>query len=305
LSANSPKVAIIIVNWNRERDVLDCLDSLSRIEYPNYQIIVVDNASVDGSVASIQKEYSGVMLIESKENVGFVEGNNIGIKAAMAQGADYSLLLNNDTLVAPNFLNDLVAAAEENPKVAVTGPTIFYAGYPNVVWSAGGAINWRRGVTRMLGLDEEDRGQFGDKPRAVDFVTGCALLVKMRILNEVGLLDPRFFAYYEETEWCVRIRNKGFTILYVPTSKIWHKIGRDERATSPNVHYYMTRNRLLFLKLSGAKGLVWFQVLVFEYLRTLISWNVRSNRNEKKELSRAMKQGVGDYFRGRFGKREV
>jgi len=312
LGVKFPEVAIIVVNWNRVQDVLECLDSVKKIQYPNFQVIVVDNASSDGSVAAIRQKFPEVCLIESKENMGFVEGNNIGLKTAAAQGAAYALLLNNDTLVAPDFLGCLIDVAESDPKIAVVGPTIYYAGSaghpvegsPNIVWSAGGAIDRKRGTTRMLGLDEDDSGQFGQQPRLVDFVTGCALLVKMAVLAETGLLDARFFAYYEETEWCVRIRSKGYHILHVPGSKIWHKIARDERSASANVRYYMTRNRLLFLLLSGAAWQSWVHVLIFEYLRTLLAWQIGPKWRDKKEMAQVMRQGVGDYFSGKFGKRE-
>jgi GT2 family glycosyltransferase len=155
----------------------------------------------------------------------------------------------------------------------------------------------------MIGLDEVDQGQFGHTVRLVDFVTGCALLIKMSVVERVGMLDPRFFAYYEEAEWCVRVARAGFRILHVPQAKIWHKITPSARAGSPAVHYYMTRNRLLFLKVTGAGPKAWFHTLVAEYLRTLISWSVKARWRHKRLQRSAMIQAIADARRGRWGRR--
>jgi GT2 family glycosyltransferase len=243
-------------------------------------------------------------LIETGDNLGYVGGNNVGLEHARTMGADYALLLNNDTEVAPDFLNLLVQAAEADPQVGIVGPLIYYFDRPEVVWSAGGAIEWQRGSTHMLGLNEADQGQFGPTPHSVDFVTGCALLIKMAVIEQVGVLDPRFFAYYEETEWCVRVARAGFKILLVPQAKIWHKISLVAREASPQVHYYMTRNRLLFLKLAGMGFLPWLNT-IFDYSRTLLSWTVKPKWRHKTLQRRAMIRAVADYQRGNFGRVEV
>ncbi|RLC78223.1 MAG: hypothetical protein DRJ03_25585 [Chloroflexi bacterium] len=154
----------------------------------------------------------------------------------------------------------------------------------------------------MLGLNERDTGQFGDTPREMDFVTGCALLVKRDVLQRVGLLDDRFFTYYEETEWCVRARRAGFKIVHVPTAKMWHKIPLDARESSPLVHYYMTRNRLLFLRVSRAGLRPWFHTLVGEYLHTLLSWTLLPKWRLKRPLRGVMVRAIVDAGRGQWGK---
>ncbi|MBC7249837.1 MAG: glycosyltransferase family 2 protein [Anaerolineae bacterium] len=296
-----PRVAVIVLNWNGLADTLECLESLARLDYPDYEVVVVDNGSTDGSLDAIQGRFPDATLIENGENLGFTGGNNAGLRYVLVQRADYALLLNNDTEVAPDFLSHLVLAAEANPTVGVAGPTIYYYARPDLIWSAGGMIDRSRGQTRMIGLNEQDTGQYGTAPREVDFVTGCALLVKRTVLEQVGLLDERFFAYYEEAEWCVRARKAGFKIVHVPTAKIWHKIPLDAREHSPLVHYYMTRNRLLFLKLSGASWRAWLHTLLAEYLRTMISWSVRPKWRHKQVLRTSMWAGVRDYFFGRLG----
>ena len=153
----------------------------------------------------------------------------------------------------------------------------------------------------MVGLDTRDVGQFGEEPREVDFVTGCALLIKRCVLERLGLLDERFFAYYEDTEWCVRARRAGFRVIHVPTAKVWHKIPLDARESSPIVHYYMSRNRLLFLKATGADLRAWLYTLIVEYLRTLVSWSVRRKWRNRKTQRQMMLQAIWDALWGQWG----
>ncbi len=296
-----PNVVIIILNWNGREDTLGCLASLRRLDYPAYHIIVVDNGSNDDSVAAIRTNFPEVMLIETGANLGYVGGNNVGLEHAATIEANYALLLNNDTEVAPDFLKLLVEAAETDPHVGIVGPTIYYFDRPNVIWSAGGEIDWQRGDTRMIGLNEVDHGQFGLTPYPVDFVTGCALLIKLPVIQQVGLLDPRFFAYYEETEWCVRVSRAGFQIVVVPQAKVWHKISPVAREASSQVHYYMVRNRLLFLHLARMGLRPWLRTM-FDYCRTLISWTVKPRWRHKAPQRRAMLRAIFDYGRGNFGK---
>ena len=298
---NSPRVAIVLLNWNGRDDTLACLASLSRLDYSAYEVVVVDNGSSDDSVKAIQAAYPHLMLITTDDNLGYVGGNNIGLEYAQTVGADYALLLNNDTEVASNFLSLLIEAAEEDPAAGIVGPMIYYFDRPDIIWSAGGGIDWERGDTWMIGLNEEDRGQFGKMPRPVDFVTGCALLIKMPVVTHIGLLDHRFFAYYEESEWCIRAARGGFKILHVPQAKVWHKISPSIRETSPQVHYYMTRNRLLFLKLTGAGIMPWLCTL-FSYGRTLLSWTLKPRWRCKAAQRQAMVRAIVDYWRGCFGK---
>jgi hypothetical protein len=300
-----PRVSIIILNWNGLDDTLACLESLSQVDYPNFAIVVVDNGSCDGSTATIRRRFPAVTLLENAENLGFTGGNNVGLKLALAQGADFALLLNNDTLVAPNFVRRMVETATADARTGIVGPTIYYYDQPDVIWSAGGSINWRKGSTHMIGLGQQDRGQFGAHPHERDFVSGCAMLVHRQVLEQVGLLDDRFFAYYEETEWCVRAARAGFKIVHVPTAHIWHKISPSARADSPLVHYYMTRNRLLFLKSTGAGVRTWLHTLLIEYLRTLLSWTVKPRWRKKNPQRRAMLQAIGDAWRGRWGKQPI
>jgi GT2 family glycosyltransferase len=301
----APRVTVIVLNWNGLNDTLGCLESLDRLDYTGCEVVVVDNGSADESVPVIRQRFPAVTTIENGENLGYAGGNNVGLRYAMTQGVDYALLLNNDTVVDPAFLRVLVDAAEAEPAIGMAGPTIYYHERPDVTWSAGGAIDWRQGSTRMVGLNEPDAGQFGQSPREVDFITGCALLVKRSVMEEVGLLDERFFAYYEEAEWCVRATRAGFRIVHVPLACIWHKISPSAQADSPLVHYYMTRNRLLFLKATRAGLRAWLHTLFAEYLRTLMSWSLRPKWRGRRQQKQAMVRAIGDAWRGRWGRQTL
>jgi hypothetical protein len=300
-----PRVTVIVLNWNGLDDTLDCLEHLRRLEYPEYDVVTVDNGSTDGSPEAIRERFPEVTLIETGQNLGFAGGNNVGMRYALETGADCVLLLNNDTQVAPDALGHLVEAVQADPRAGVAGPTIYYYDQPEVIWSAGGAVDWRRGGTWMVGLNEQDTGQFGLVPRGVDFVTGCALFARKGVLEQAGLLDERFFMYYEEVEWCLRARRVGFGIVHVPRARVWHKISPESQADSPLVHYYMTRNRLLFLRLTGAGMRAWLHTLLADYLRTLLSWSLRPRWRHKKTQRRVMVQALMDAWDGKWGQQSV
>jgi len=218
-----PSVNIIILNWNGLKDTVECIQSLQRIDYPAFSVMIVDNGSSGGSEARIRDQFPEHTLIINSENIGFSAGNNIGIQRSLKDGAKYVLLLNNDTEVAPDFLRILVETVEADPRIGAAGPIIYYHEQPQTVWSAGGNLDWS-GRAQMIGLNEIDSGQFAGSYQDVDFVSGCALLVKTTVLERVGMLDERFFNYFEETEWCVRIRRSGYRIVNAPNARIWHKI---------------------------------------------------------------------------------
>lgn len=218
-----PYVYIIVLNWNGLPDTLACLRSLSNIRYENYRVCVVDNASTDASVATIRSEFPQVEIIENERNLRFAEGNNVGIRHALAQGAVYVLLLNNDTTVDPGLLQALVPAAEAETEVGMVGPKIYYFDQPDLIWSAGGEISFWKGKIHHRGLRQKDSEKF-DRVAEVDYLTACALLVKRAVIERVGLLDPEYYIYVEDADWCERARRAGFKLLYVPGARVWHKV---------------------------------------------------------------------------------
>jgi GT2 family glycosyltransferase len=297
------RVLIVVLCYNGVELTLACLESLRRVEYETFDVMIVDNASVDGTPAIVQERFPEIGMIETGANLGFAAGNNVGLRYALDQQYDYTLLLNNDTEVAPDFLATLIQAAESDVTIGVVGPTIYYDERPDLIWSAGGSIDWRHGTSAMRGIGARDRGQYVTSD--VDFVSGCALLCKRVALERAGLLDERFFMYYEETEWCVRTKRAGFRILHVPDAHIWHKIPLDARADQPYVAYYMTRNRLLFLQTTRVTVLSWLHAVLFQDLRTCISLTMRRKWQMKRPHRNAMMRAWSDFLQQRFGRAEL
>lgn len=219
-----PKVAIIVLTWNGKALTLACLESLMALDYAHAEVLVVDNASTDGTVEAIEAAYPNrFVIIRNKDNVGFSRGNNTGIRQALDRGADYVLLLNNDTVVDPLLVTSLIKPFAGDDRIGITGPKIYYASPPDQIWFAGGEISYAKGTARHIGIRERDVGQF-DSMRDVDYISGCALMAARRVFDEIGFLDPSYGAYFEDTDFCVRARKRGFTIRYVPDGKVWHKI---------------------------------------------------------------------------------
>lgn len=296
----SPRVLIIVLCYNGVDLTVACLHSLRRLSYGNADVLVIDNASQDGTPHTIRAQFPDATVLETGSNLGFAAGNNVGLRYALDHGYDYALLLNNDTEVDPDFLSSLVAAAESDPTIGIAGPKIYYHDQPDTIWSAGGLIDWRRGASAMRGIDQTDRGEF-DTPTEVDFVTGCALLIRCDAIRQAGMLDERFGMYYEETEWCVRVARAGWRVMYVPSSWLWHKIAPVQQGHSPRITYYMTRNRLLFLRLTHAPIRAWLHALLFQDVRTWLSWRVRRKWRGRAPQRGALRRGWRDFAIGRFG----
>jgi len=218
-----PQVFILLVTWNGREDTLACLHSLQNITYPQHDIVLVDNASSDGTVEAVREAFPGVHLIANPENRRFAHANNQALEFALQRGADYVLLLNNDTEVAPDFLEPLVQHAESDAGIAMVGPKIYYHQPPDRLWFAGGGISLWRGKIWHYGLRETDRGQW-DTPRDVDYLTGCCLLARRACVERIGLLDTGYFMYAEDADWCMRAHRAGFRVVYEPKSRVWHKI---------------------------------------------------------------------------------
>ena len=245
----SPKVAVVVLNWNGLADTSECLESLGTITYANYHIIVIDNGSSGDDAQVLQERFSdSIQLIAGAENVGFAGGCNIGIRSALARGADYILLLNNDTVVDPAFLSVLVQAAEEIPDGAAFCPKICYYDRPRVIRSTGGRVNAWMGRAWQVGRDRPDEGSYGHvHVEERDYADGACMLIRRGALERVGLLDEEYFAYWEETDWCARAAEAGYRSYYVSAARVWHKTARSQ-APDSDYYYLYRRNALLFLR---------------------------------------------------------
>ncbi len=248
--ANAPTVAVIILNWNGLADTRECLQSLQAARYPAMRIIVVDNGSKGDEATALEREFSGFIdVLRLPENLGFAAGANAGMRRALEAGTDFVLLLNNDTVVAPEFLQALVDAAGDIPNLAAVCPRTHFYDRPRMIYSTGGEVSIWRGVATQVGRGQDDRGQFERLERR-GYADGVCMLIPAKALAAVGLLDEQYFAYWEETDWCVRAAERGLHCFYVPQSHIWHKA---ERSQSPDAQfdYLYRRNALLFVRKRG------------------------------------------------------
>ncbi len=246
LRNEKPLVWIIIVNWNGKADTLACLASLRKISYLSRHILVVDNASADGSVEAIRAQFPEVEVLVNDKNERFARANNQGIQKALVAGADLVLLLNNDTEVAPDFLDHLVSAAESRSDVGMVAPKIYYQYDPQLIWFAGGRINFWTGRILHRGLRQRDFPPKYDSPEVVDFLTGCAILAKRECLEKAGLLDESYYMYAEDVDWCWRARQAGLVCLLQPAAKIWHKVGAS--AGGAFKVYHKVRGNFIFFR---------------------------------------------------------
>ena len=215
-------VNLFVLNWNGRDLTLDCLFSLEKITYPNVKVYVIDNGSSDNSVTAIRNQFPDYEIIELPENYGFARGNNAGFEL-VKQKADYTIFLNNDTIVDPNFVEPLINAMESNLTVKQSTPKIFYADNLDYIWFGGGKVSLWAGWIRHLGIRQKDSMQFSFD-RNVDYATGCCVCMRTVDFESIGMFDESFFMYGEDVDLSLRFRKQGGQILFVPESKIWHKV---------------------------------------------------------------------------------
>jgi len=287
------KLVAVVLNWNGGDDTLAALASLADLP-----VVCVDNGSTDGSPDAIAAQFPHVELIRTGVNLGFSGGNNVGIRRALARGADWVLLLNNDAVADAGLPAALAAAAAERPDAGVLACKVFFADPPDVLMYAGGRVNLRLGYWgRQDGFGQRDDGRF-DTLRDVDRATGAAMAASRAAIERAGLLDESLFAYAEDTEWCLRIREAGFGVVFVPDAKVWH-VGSASTGgmRSPTSIYYDTRNMIAVAERhdprSGAAAAVRRGVVLGAHL---------ANARDAAGVRAAVK-GWRDARRGRLGRR--
>jgi hypothetical protein len=287
-----PLLAAIVLNWNSPADTLQCLETLLQSAYPALHIIVVDNGSTDDSVAQIRAAHPDITLLETGANLGYGEGNNIGMRYALVQNMAYVVLLNNDAFVRPDTLQLLVAAAEADPTIATTGGKVLYASAPHRIWAVGRVV--------LPTESDTDDGGF-DAPMDVTYIAGCCMVIRCEVLKRVGLLDPEFFIYFDEYDWCVRARNLGYRARYVPEAMLFHAVSTTIGQHSPLYYYLFTRNKLRFWERCGIIPSDWRRVkglCLVGCEQLLLALHQRTRRLA---CIRAVLWGLADYTRGRFG----
>ncbi len=225
-------VAIIVLNWNGRDVTLACLESLTGAALEGATVWVVDNGSRDGSVDAIAARFPQVRLLALEENRGYAGGNNAGMRAALDGGAGAILLLNNDTVVAADFLAPLLEVLNGDPRAAAVSSAIMRLDSPQVLQQAWSDIHFGFGLHRRRGVNALP-GEGYDQLRRVDAGIGCSMLVAGDALARVGLLDESYFAYHEEIDWCLRARKAGYYIYYQPYSRVWHHYSRSTDVQRP------------------------------------------------------------------------
>jgi len=291
-------VAIVIVSWNGKDDLLDCLASLEKLKPPRPRVIVVDNGSADGTAPAVREKFPGVDLLRLPENLGFAGGNNRGIERALAGGAEFVCLLNNDTAADPGFLRELLRAAGEFPRAGILGSRVLYRSRPETVWSQGISVGRLTGRVYAAGHNRP-AGKVPAIPEKVAGVTGAAMLLRTETLAETGLFDEDYYLCFEDLDLCRRAREKGWEVMTVPASRVYHSVSRSMGGEySFRVVYYSTRNHFLLLNRRFPLPLLprVFRNLLIGVYTLLFALSTAGFQ------PRPWARGLLDYARGRFGK---
>lgn len=242
-----PKVYVITLSFNRKEDTIECIESLRKMNYPYFKILVVENGSTDGSGQAIKDRYPDLEMVEIKRNIGYAKGFNTGIKYAFMEGADYFLILNNDIIVDPEALTELVKTAQEDEEIGFVSGKVYYYNDPKRIQTVGRKTHPVYLVGDHVGYGEYDEGQYDEK-KEYDFIDDVFLLVRRDVYEHVGGYDENFFFHWEETDWCARVRRAGYKIIYTPGAKIWHKgLLTTSNGMSPLALFYITRNQFPFI----------------------------------------------------------
>jgi GT2 family glycosyltransferase len=247
-----PLVAVVVLNFNGHEDTVACIESLRGATYRALRLIVVDNGSTRPGLGAVRDVLADGEFIGLGENRGFSAGNNVGIRAAVAGGAEYVALLNNDTVVAPGFLEPLIDTLASDLRLAAATGTIlsWHAGPTDLIWYAGGRLSRIRGegIRPRVG---EALGVVGDSPQAVSFISGCFIVMPAKVLVEEGMLDEDFFVGAEDIDLSWRLQTRGYRLVYVPASVLWHRGGRSREFTPAEVYRgYVSKILLMRKRLS-------------------------------------------------------
>jgi len=313
MAKEKAKIAVIILNWNQAALTVECLNSVLKSKLNNkikLEVIVVDNCSQDNSIKVFETLKSNppagglkLKIIVNSRNLGFAGGNNVGIRDALKNKADFIFILNNDTEIKNDCILNLWQTFLEEGKIGVVSPKIYYApGFEfhkeryqkknlgRVIWYAGGKIDWDNVLGCHLGVDEVDHGQY-EKRKENEFATGCAFMAKSAVFEDVGLFDERFCLYLEDLDFSYRVAKAGFKLVFNPQAVVWHKNAGSSSAGSALQTYYFTRNRLLFAQKHAPLKL---RLLIY-----------RQALKKLRQGNKIEKEAVRDFFKRRFGLKEV
>lgn len=301
----SPRVSIVILTWNAVDLTLEALKDVGKLDTKGLQveIVVIDNGSTDGTQEELHDYKLANMpfkLIRNEKNLGFAEGNNVGMKDAVKRGADYILLLNNDVILSRDLLVQLIKVAERDKKIGLLAPKMYFAkGYEfhkkrykksdlgKVLWYAGGMVDWDNVYSSHRGVDEVDEGQY-NKQEETDVVNGACALIRTEVIDDIGYLDEKLFLYWEDADLSERAKRAGWKVVYTPKTHLWHKVAQASGIGSEMNDYFLTRNRMVFgMRYARLRARL---ALVRESFKLLASGR------------KWQKIGTRDFYLGRFGK---
>lgn len=289
--SNKPLVGIILLNYNSGNDTIECINSIKEITYSNYKIIVVDNKSTDNSIEDIKAKYKDVDIIENSTNGGFAYGNNIGIKYALDHDVDYVLLLNNDTVVEKNFLEEMVDISIKE-EIYVLGCRINYFYDKSKIWYSGGKINWNK----FYGEHIQDEKATEDIIE-VDFITGCCMLLRKEVVQQF-LLPEEYFMYFEDVDYCIQLKDNGYKLMVAQNPLIYHKVSASSGGEeSPFFIRYWNRNRIILMNKYKNKvsALKYSYVIISFYFTRIIKYIIYLSSfksKERKALVLGIKEGI-------------
>ncbi len=311
----APLIYVLILHWKGKKDTLSCLASLEKVDYSPFETVVIDNGSFDSLEEEIHKKFPSVFFLQNGKNLGYAEGNNRGILYALSQGAQAVLLLNNDTIVSPDFLTELVETKKAFPRGGIFGSKSLSLSLPDTIDHIGGF--WKEEIAEFV-CHDKGKPNYKSPPFLVDYVSGCALLIEKQVIEKIGLLDARFFLLWEEADFCTRAKKEGFEIVAAPSSLIWHKVSASFSG-KPLLHYYWWRNRLLFLKKNFPfnKRKALYRACIFSeilrefrhfllkgleavFLKILSPQKFSEEKQQKLKRYKAGCKGIWDYFLKKF-----
>jgi hypothetical protein len=301
----SAKVVAVIVTWNKQAEVLRCINSVLASAHPVEAIVVVDNASTDGTAEAIKQQFGvKVHLLTNASNKGGSGGFHDGISAALGYQADYLWLLDNDVIVAPEALSQLLDVAQQQPQAGIVGSKVYFAQAPEIIWSMGARVNHWLADISVVGDKVRDTGQYNQLIE-VEYVPMCSMLVRTKVIQTVGSVDPDYFVYSDDVDFCTRAKRAGFGVLSVPQSIVWHDVTMHTQRMSPFAMYYYTRNCIhYFLKFAPAwyKPVTALLSLLFLGRRLLATVKYWPGWAAFVQVERAALIGFYDAWRGKRGK---
>ena len=295
----SSRTVAVILNWNSGEMTAECIRSLLAMDSSDYEMVVVDNGSSDGSAEYLRRGFPEITVLRQEHNLGFAGGCNVGLQYALDREAEFILLLNNDTVVCKNFVRGLVEQARAHRKAGMVSPKIYFWDLPDRFWWAGGAYSLWSGLPKHIGRKEKDNGQF-EVPRQIDWATGCAVLIRTAALKTTGLFDPQIFGNGEDLDLSLRMKRAGYEIWYAPKARLWHKEGVDYRKNvGEHVRKFTGTRNLLWIMHKHARTVQWVSFLPNFLCRYVLFYVLLSLSRGDFRSAKAVLKGVWAFLRMR------